>query len=755
MAGKENARIEIDTSVNQKGLTDGLKKSQQNIKNFVKGAAQELGGVDQLLSVAAPGSGAIAIGKAVVDMGKKAVAALNEMAGAYREQEQAEVALANAAKNNPYLNDRSVKQLSAFATEMQRVTGIDSVQVLQTQTRLASLGRDQDQIQKIVKTAADMAASGVMSYDEAVNELNNSYNGFIRTSGRLFPELKSLSKEALASGEAIDIIAKKVDGSAAKAMGTGAGSVTRFENAVSNLKKIAGEGWENFLRGPRDAFSDVAEGIENQIKHAKTVREAQIEMNALSAEWAQKVKDVDDELADIKEKQMDHPAARTREENKALSDRARELSRLKNQYIDAAKEEKKYSEANLIVQEEGLRIAKLNYDAMDEGQQQDTARGKNLAKEIRDREQLVSEINAALDADKERAAAQAEANKQSKDEADNKAAIDKLMSAYLDKLDKQKKEIIETARLKGIDENSLEVQNQLLDLQISAYRELVNTSGGLITGEVSIEQAIIRTGNALRNRVELEKQTDEERKQRLQELAKIQADVQAKLTKITEDALAEGEKLQDTSKEQKFQDDLLTIKEQSLKKAAEFEGQYRLQQQQENYQAQVIDLGNQYDLAVKNNEDLHNKELENTKAGSAERIAADKRYNDDKLTIEENYNDARAQLTQNNADQRLQIEQDTDNKIKEAHQQMWKDALDAAQGYMNAASSIASSISTIWNNIIDAQTEEKLRQNDEMVQSDEERAAHEEKIQAEAANKRYKAELFAWSANVTMATANM
>ena len=54
-----------------------------------------------------------------------------------------------------------------FANEMQRTTGIDNVQVLQTETRLALLGRIQDQIHRIIKTTTDVAAAGAMSYDEA------------------------------------------------------------------------------------------------------------------------------------------------------------------------------------------------------------------------------------------------------------------------------------------------------------------------------------------------------------------------------------------------------------------------------------------------------------------------------------------------------------------------------------------------------------------------------------------------------------
>jgi hypothetical protein len=228
MAGKQS-----------KTLQDTYKGIGQGIKGFATGAIGEFAGMDKVLAAAT--GGPVAWGKLVVDIGKKAIAVLNDAAAVYREQEQAEVALQNAAKNNPYLNDRAVKQLVKFADEMQKITGMDDVQILQTETKLAGLGRNQEQIQNIIKTAADIAATGVMSYDEAVDELNNSLNGMVGTSGRLYSELKNLSKEALASGEAIEIIGKKVAGSAAEAMKTGAGSVKAYQNAVGELKKLSGK----------------------------------------------------------------------------------------------------------------------------------------------------------------------------------------------------------------------------------------------------------------------------------------------------------------------------------------------------------------------------------------------------------------------------------------------------------------------------------------------------------------------------------
>jgi len=69
-----------------KTIEDANKKNAESFKDFAKSATQELLGIDQLVNAMA--GGPAALGKAVVDMGKKAVAALNEMAGKWRAQEK-------------------------------------------------------------------------------------------------------------------------------------------------------------------------------------------------------------------------------------------------------------------------------------------------------------------------------------------------------------------------------------------------------------------------------------------------------------------------------------------------------------------------------------------------------------------------------------------------------------------------------------------------------------------------------------------
>jgi hypothetical protein len=764
MAGTENAKIIIDISVDQKGLKKGIKESQNIIKDFVKGAGQELAGIDQ--SLAAGAGNPIAIGKLAADMAKKAIAALNDMAAAYREQEKAEVALQNAAKGNPYLNDNAVKQLTKFADEMQRTTGIDNTLILQTETRLASLGRNQDQIKKIMKTAADMAASGVMGFDEAVTELNNTLDGTVKTSDRLYPELKNLSKEALASGEAIDFIADKVSGAAEKAMQTGAGSVLAYKNAIGDLKKLYGEDWEKVTRGIRNAITGYIERLvaaKQATKEAKEMVEAlkkegdgasieiklyfdeenilkgSRELFNLRYQYEQLEKEYEDFLANSEynsEEFNKRETERYEAELKALQGkvfaRSAENNILENtillrreivgieDIIQAAVS--KTGQVYSLVGEDNLKMTEAYNEALKAQANLKSASAALDTEAVKDPDEFGKIVEAVKDA-KQRAEAAIKIADQEEliYNSTNKAAelreeIEKSLELEIEKIERK-------AMLEGKNIKSLEVQRQILDAQTAAYENILSVTRDILENapeEQTKQKAML---DSLKKQFETQRElakTDEERKKALSDLIKLHEEVQQ-----------DADRILNLTQEQRLQDALSEIRKKSLVKAVEKEYQYRADQRNNELIDKQAQLDADYELAIQSTQ----------------------LTNEEKDKLEQDYLKAKKQLTQNFADQELLIEQEKAKAIEQAHLEMYQRLLAAAQEYLNAASSIASSISTIWTNDIDYRLNEDLRANDAKIQSDEERAAAEKEIQTKAAYEKYKADLFAWGANSIMATA--
>lgn len=169
---------------------------------------------------------------------------MKESAEEYRQAEKADHELSAAIAMNPLYQPGTAARLKDFADALQDVSvhGDDTTKSLMK--TLVATGRTEEEIKKIIKTAAGLDAAGVMNYEEAVRALNMTFGGMTRTLGMQFDELKSLSEEELKAGKAVDILAERTKEYAETAASTGAGAVKQFQNAFGELKEEIGFGWE-------------------------------------------------------------------------------------------------------------------------------------------------------------------------------------------------------------------------------------------------------------------------------------------------------------------------------------------------------------------------------------------------------------------------------------------------------------------------------------------------------------------------------
>ena len=171
------------------------------------------------------------------------VAALNECAEAYKAQAKAETQLSAAAKNNPYLNDSSVRALKAYAGQLQSISTVGDEKLLPLMAQLASAGRTQAEIQSIMSTALDASASGAISLESAVSGLNASYSGSVGALGKVLPQVKGLTAEELKQGKAVQVVAESYKGMAAE-VAKSVGASEQLANAWGDFKENLGQGWE-------------------------------------------------------------------------------------------------------------------------------------------------------------------------------------------------------------------------------------------------------------------------------------------------------------------------------------------------------------------------------------------------------------------------------------------------------------------------------------------------------------------------------
>jgi len=397
---------------------------------------------------------------------------------------------------------------------------------------------------------------------------------------------------------------------------------------------------------------------------------------------------------------------------------------------------------------------------------------------------------------------------------ESREEIEKALTQEIEKI--QRRAILEG---KSIDD--LDVQKQKLDAQVTAYENILSATRDILDNAPEEKQSLETRLELLRREFERQRElvkTDEERKKALQELARLQEELNRKVDEYYQkgkDYLEQYERsatmanfyeeLKKAGTEtgeqrityekaaynqimnyriglaKKTLDEEMKIAQEAAEKArknndraAEDRALQTIETLQKAYNPRLFDaFKNSFndmigeisgpgvkgklewlygalksDLDKMRDEEIEKEKwrfdfmIEQTEGGSNERIA-----------LEQSMQESLDQIRTTYARRERELNEAKNQAILQSTLDMWQKILSAAQEYLNAASSIANSISTIWTNNIDYETNEKLKANDALIQSDEERAAAEKKIQIEAAQERYKADLFAWSANATMAAA--
>lgn len=206
--------------------------------------------------------------KFATDAVKKINESIKENIELSRKQQQAEVQLSAAAKNNPYLTEASVIQLKNYASELQSISTIGDEELLPMMSQLAAAGRTQTEIQDIMSAALDLSASGMMSMDSAVSALNASLQGNAGTLGKQISGIKELTAEELKSGKAIEIVKQQFAGMS-ESISEQTGGWQKYKNSLGDLKEVLGTGWADLQNSVGNVLSGFFDKITSKMKVAK------------------------------------------------------------------------------------------------------------------------------------------------------------------------------------------------------------------------------------------------------------------------------------------------------------------------------------------------------------------------------------------------------------------------------------------------------------------------------------------------------
>ncbi len=277
--GELNFKTKIDDSDLDKGLKRVKSKVNNAAKDMGKGtkatnalktAFNETGGAassfTSKMGSLASSAGPVAAGLTVAVMAvKKFIEGLKAANEAFKVQEKAEKALQKAAENNPYLQKESVQRLKEFASGLQEISNYGDEGTIDIMAQLASTGRTEAEIMKIMGAAADYAAAKHIDLKTAAETLNSTYSGMAGTMGRQIAEIKDLTDEQLKNGDAIDLIAGKYKGFAKEAVDSGTQAKNAFGDFMEAVGAMANPMFEKLNKGAKEFWEYMTDSV-NDLK---------------------------------------------------------------------------------------------------------------------------------------------------------------------------------------------------------------------------------------------------------------------------------------------------------------------------------------------------------------------------------------------------------------------------------------------------------------------------------------------------------
>jgi type IV secretory pathway VirB2 component (pilin) len=281
-----SAVLKADT----RNFIQGIKKSESTLQSFGDSSEKVFGknGFGKNIpSITKSVSSLTAVISAELVVLNKLVKSVTQYSDVYRKQLQSELQLTVAIKNNPLVNGTAADGLKEFASELQRTSNYGDEQLLPMMSQLIASGRTETEVQKIMKAAIDLSATGTMSLETAVTQLNATLSGNIGRLGMQNSELKDLTKEELENGKAIDILAKKYEGLGKAGINTSTQLKNLkgdFQEAIGRFTLPTSELWNKFWAGFYERGINVINKLNDKLETQSTGKFLTEEIYARSRE---------------------------------------------------------------------------------------------------------------------------------------------------------------------------------------------------------------------------------------------------------------------------------------------------------------------------------------------------------------------------------------------------------------------------------------------------------------------------------------
>lgn len=274
MAKNVNTKIGVNSKEAQTKI-DKLTASFNKLGKEVRGdSISKLDNAWKRTTSTIKGAGLGSIIAAEVKLLKKELQAIKDTAEAFNVQLKAETKLAQAAKNNPYMDGTGVNRLKEFAGQLQSISDYGDEELIPMMTELVASGRTEAQVMDIMSASIDIAAGTGKNLQSVVEQLNKSFTGEAGELSNLSGEIKGLTKEQLQSGAAVKILAEQYKGISEEAT-KATGSAKQLAMAQGDLAeswgkvtKPAYDSWNNFWLRQTKKGQQFAESLNAALERA-------------------------------------------------------------------------------------------------------------------------------------------------------------------------------------------------------------------------------------------------------------------------------------------------------------------------------------------------------------------------------------------------------------------------------------------------------------------------------------------------------
>lgn len=302
-----NSNISTIVSVENKtqsGL-DSARASFRRFDNDVKGIAKTFDFVKGSFIAAFSGKAI----QSVYNFGKACVDEFSKV-------EKAQMRLAFISKEMKFTS------LDTFISSVAKLGDSSTAEITSLVSELAMLGKSQPEIEKLTLASNALAEATGGSLSDAFKKLQGTYTGSVDELGKLIPELRSLSKEQLANGDAITIVNEKFGKFVELTSESTTQQIKNFNDSLTSVKASFGEMVAKEIGPAIKALDDWIK----KLKEAQLVKLAHDKVVAGTATKDDKIRIYEDRIRSI-QNMLDMAAITPGVED--TSDLERELAQLR------------------------------------------------------------------------------------------------------------------------------------------------------------------------------------------------------------------------------------------------------------------------------------------------------------------------------------------------------------------------------------------------------------------------------------------